>query len=80
MIQVSLGNEWHDILPTKDIKGTQLNYQEIWMFLQIHKNSTSRDVFFIIYLISRKYVENATLQLWALVQNRLEAYVPKKSI
>ena len=50
------------------------------MFLQIHKNSTSRDVFFIIYLISRKYVENATLQLWALVQNRLEAYVPKKSI
>jgi len=28
--------------------------------------------FFIIYLISRKYVENATLQL-ALVQNPLEA-------
>lgn len=80
MIQVSLGNEWHDILPTKVIKGTQLNYQEIWTFLQIHKNSTSGDVFFIIYLISRKYVENATLQLWALVQNRLEAYVPKKSI
>ena len=46
------------------------------MFLQIHKNSTSRDVFFIIYLISRKYVENATLQL-ALVQNPLEAYCLK---
>ena len=49
------------------------------MFFQIHKNSTSRDVFFKIYLISRKYVEKATLQL-AMVQNPLEAYVPKKSI